>query len=357
MFYQKYRPQILEEIDNKKVKEKIKKILLTQRLPHAMLFAGPKGTGKTSTARIFSKSINCLNNLYAKKSNLIEPCNQCLNCKSITAGTSPDVIEMDAASNRGIDEIREIIDKINFYPLQSRYKVYIVDEAHMLTKEAFNALLKTLEEPPPSTIFILATTEPEKMPNTIISRCLKIIFSKASQEEIFNMLKRIVKKEKLDLSDNILLYLANHSENSFRDAAKILEELAIEIENNPQNDPMILLKTLLGHQKNYLLLIDYLEKKNQEKAIEFVEKYQEAGADFKSLIELLLDFFHQLLLKKNGLDSTLEKDYHFTIKDISHLIKLLHESYRHLKYAPIESLPLEIAIIDYCQSKGGDNNV
>lgn len=357
MFYQKYRPQILEEIDNKKVKDKIKKILLTKRLPHALLFAGPKGTGKTSTARIFSKSINCLNNFYAKKNNSIEPCNQCPNCKSITAGTSPDVIEMDAASNRGIDEIREIIDKINFYPLQSRYKVYIVDEAHMLTKEAFNALLKTLEEPPSSTIFILATTEPEKMPNTIISRCLKIIFSKANEEEIFNMLKRIVKKESLELTDDILQYLANHSENSFRDAAKILEELAIEIENNPKTDPMILLKNLLGHQENYWLLIDYLEKKDQKKALEFIENYDKNGGDFKSLIESSLDFFHQLLLKKNGLVNEPEKDYRFSIKEISLLIKLFHEAYRSLKYSPIEALPLEIAIIDYCQTEGGEKNV
>lgn len=354
MFYQKYRPQILAEIDNQIVREKIKKILLTKRLPHAMLFAGPKGTGKTSTARIFSKAINCLNNFYSEKNNTIEPCNQCPNCKSITTGSSPDVIEIDAASNRGIDEIREIIEKIKFYPLQSRYKIYIIDEAHMLTKEAFNALLKTLEEPPNSTIFILATTEPEKMPNTIISRCLKIVFSKAKTEEIYNMLKRITAKEKLNFSDKLLTTLAKHADHSFRDAAKILEELAIEFQNNPKSDPESLLNHLLGYRGNYLDLIDYLEKKDQKKALDFIENYDKNGGDFKSLIESSLDFFHQLLLKKNGLVSEPEKDYRFSIKEISLLIKLLHEAYRSLKYSPIEALPLEIAIIDYCQTEGGE---
>ncbi|MFN3978738.1 MAG: DNA polymerase III subunit gamma/tau, partial [Sulfurihydrogenibium azorense] len=174
MFYLKYRPQTIEEIDNERVRERIKIVLRSKTIPHAFLLTGPKGIGKTSTARIIAKTINCQNNLFSQKSNSIEPCNICSICQSIIKGYSTDIVEIDAASARGIEEIKELINQIKFYPLQTRYKVYIIDEVHMLTKEAFNALLKTLEEPPSSTIFILASTELEKIPKTIISRCFRL---------------------------------------------------------------------------------------------------------------------------------------------------------------------------------------
>lgn len=359
MFYQKYRPQTLKELDNLKVKEKLIKILSSKRIPHALLFTGPKGTGKTSAARIFSKVINCEKNLFSGKNDSIEPCNLCYSCKTITISSSPDIIEIDAASNRGIDEIRQIINQVKFYPLQTRYKVYIIDEVHMLTKEAFNALLKTLEEPPKSVVFILATTEEEKMPTTIVSRCIKINFSKAQPSEIYNMLQRIVKNEKIDFPDEVLQYLSKHSDNSFRDAAKILEELTIEINNDKKkSDPLVVLKTLLGYHGNHLSLINFLEKKDQEKALDFVEKYDQEGGDIKYLVESLMSFFHQLLLRKNGLSNDLDSDYDFKIKEISIMIKLLQEAYQTLKFSPIDSLPLEIAIVDYCQKqKGGEQNV
>ncbi|MDO8741632.1 MAG: DNA polymerase III subunit gamma/tau, partial [Candidatus Roizmanbacteria bacterium] len=230
MFYLKYRPKTIEEIDNQQVKEMISKILSAKSLPHAFLLVGQKGTGKTSTARIIAKSVNCLNNKFSQSGktaeiNDFEPCNKCANCKSISLSSFTDVIEMDAASNRGIEEIKNLIRETSFLPMSGGFRVFIIDEAHMITMEGFNALLKTLEEPPKSAIFILATTNLEKLPKTIISRCLKINFGKAKIIDINSMLKRITKNEGLDFNENMLKLIASHSEDSFRDAAKILEEV------------------------------------------------------------------------------------------------------------------------------------
>ena len=158
MFYLKYRPQTIGEIDNTRVKELLRKILESDTLPHAFLFVGQKGTGKTSAARIFAKAINCLNNKFAKKTKSTEPCNECKNCRSIKNSSFTDVLELDAASNRGIEEIKNLIRETAFFPMAGRYRVFIIDEAHMITRDGFNALLKTLEEPPDSAVFILATT-------------------------------------------------------------------------------------------------------------------------------------------------------------------------------------------------------
>ena len=201
MFYLKYRPQTIGELDNTQVREKISNLLKTKDIPHAMLFVGSKGMGKTSTARIAAKAVNCLENLFAGKGTSSEPCNTCSNCTSIDKNSSPDVVEQYAASNRGIEEIRKLIKESSFAPMAGRYRVYIIDEAHMITPDAFNALLKTLEEPPKTVLFILATTNEEKVPTTIISRCVRIPFGQANKADIFHMLDRMIKKEHLEVSD------------------------------------------------------------------------------------------------------------------------------------------------------------
>ena len=242
MFYLKYRPKVIGEIDNTQVKMTVGKILESSTLPHAFLLVGQKGTGKTSTARIIAKAVNCLNNKFSRLStsaveersgktaevNSYEPCNKCANCQSISLSSFTDVIEMDAASNRGIEEIKSLIRETSFLPMSGGFRVFIIDEAHMITNEGFNALLKTLEEPPKSAIFILATTNIEKLPKTIVSRCLKINFGKANATDIYSMLERISKGENLDFNKNLLTLIANHSESSFRDAAKILEEINLQ---------------------------------------------------------------------------------------------------------------------------------
>jgi len=354
MYYLKYRPQTIEEIDNQTIRERIKIMLRTKKVPHALLFTGLKGAGKTSVARIVAKVINCENNLYNKKSDSVEPCNRCYSCQSITAGSSIDVMEIDAASNRKIDETRELINQVKFSPVTSRYKVYIIDEVHMLTPESFNALLKTLEEPPPSTIFILATTEVDKLPKTIVSRCLRFNFGKAKEVEIFRMLKRIDKSENIKADDETLKFIAKYSDNSFRDAAKLLEEVVVNY-SKPTIDNV---KKILGLKDEHSDLIRLLEKKELKKIIDFIENYEKNAGNFKVLIEYLLDKLHLILLKKNGVETELTEDYNFSLKEITMLIKLLQEAYQNLKFSPIESLPLEIAITEYIENrKGGDQDV
>jgi DNA polymerase III, subunit gamma and tau len=194
VFYRKYRPQKIDDLDSKEVRETLTSVLSQESPHHAFLFTGPKGLGKTSSARIVAKVINCTTPAIKRK-NGFEPCDQCESCVSIANGTNMDILEIDAASNRGIDEIRDLKEKIRLAPASSKMKVYIIDEVHMLTTEAFNALLKTLEEPPMHAMFILCTTEAQKVPATIISRCFHIAFKKATEDELVRSFQRIAKGE------------------------------------------------------------------------------------------------------------------------------------------------------------------
>lgn len=341
MFYLKYRPKNLSEIDNSRVRDILKKILEGKNLPHALLFIGQKGTGKTSAARIFAKAINCLKNKFSHSSSSIEPCNQCSNCLTITQGTSTDVLEIDAASNRGIEEIKNLIKEAAFLPMRTNYRVFIIDEAHMITNEGFNALLKTLEEPPKTTIFILATTNSEKLPKTIISRCVKVNFGKARKEDIISMLKRISHAEGLTYDNRLLSLIATHSENSFRDAAKLLEELSIQ-----KITSFEAAEKLLGvrGKNNFRQLI---EEADLKKTLDWIEEFSQAGGDFKNLIEQTLDELRLMLLAKKGVVTEEDFQTPLTASQITSLIKLLMEAYQNLKFSPIESLPLEIAIVEF----------
>ena len=202
MLARKWRPQVFEEvIGQRPITRTLQNAISQKRVAHAFLFTGARGVGKTSTARILAKALNC------EKGPQINPCNQCTTCQEISSGTSMDVIEIDGASNRGIDEIRELRENVRYTPAKSRYKIYIIDEVHMLTREAFNALLKTLEEPPPHIIFIFATTEPHKIPATILSRCQRYDFKRIPLREIIGSLKRIVEEEKVQISQRgLFLY-------------------------------------------------------------------------------------------------------------------------------------------------------
>ncbi|MFN4213069.1 MAG: DNA polymerase III subunit gamma/tau, partial [Microgenomates group bacterium] len=283
MFYLKYRPKTISEIDNSRVRDILKKILEGKNLPHALLFIGQKGTGKTSAARIFAKAVNCLGNKFNQISSSIEPCGKCTNCLAIDRSVSTDVLEMDAASNRGIEEIKNLIREAAFLPMKTKFRVFIIDEAHMITHEGFNALLKTLEEPPKTAIFILATTNPEKVPKTIASRCLKVNFGKAKKEDVISMLKRITKMENLPYDDKFLSLIANHSEYSFRDAAKLLEELAIQ-----KIIDFEAAENFLGirGKNNFRQLI---EKADLKKTLAWIGEFSQGGGDFKNLIEQALD--------------------------------------------------------------------
>lgn len=341
MFYLTYRPKTIAELDNEAARKTINNVLSSDTLPHAYAFIGQKGMGKTSTARIFAKAVNCLENKFAGKGTSIEPCNTCYNCVSIDTGYSPDVIEQDAASNRGIDEIRNLIRESAFAPMTCRYRVFIIDEAHMITTEAFNALLKTLEEPPPSVMFILATTNEEKIPKTIASRCFRINFGRAQKKDIVNMLQRIVKAEKQTVDEQVLNIIADTSDYSFRDATKMLEELIIQGKTTPAEA-----QAYLGVRSKHTFF-EVVDKKDLAEALKWIHEFTESGGSIKFFIEDLLKSLQQILLKKSGIAVEDIPDYGFSPRDIALLMKYLNEAYASLKLSPIESIPLEIAIVEF----------
>lgn len=342
MLYLKYRPQTIGQLDNSSVKDILSNLLKSKKLPHALLFTGKKGTGKTSAARIFAKSINCLNNAYAGKGESIEPCNTCTNCLSIDHSASTDVMEMDAASNRGIDEVRTLIREAAFSPMAGRYRVFIIDEAHMITNDAFNALLKTLEEPPEWVIFILATTNEEKIPKTILSRCQKIYFGEAKKQDIKNKLQKIVKQENTTLDEGVYDLIVKHSEKSFRDAIKLLEELLIQ-----KKTSVLDAQQYLGVRSKEGLL-DVMQNKSIKETLTWVNEFNTVGGNTKYLLETLLEELRLQLLLKSGVTTDEEvSNLQFSIVEISQLMKLLQEAYNNLRISPIESLPLEIALVEF----------
>lgn len=341
MYYLKYRPHTISDLDNLAPAETLHSILKSKSLPHAFLFIGYKGTGKTSAARIFAKAVNCLSNSYAGKGASVEPCNVCSSCKAIDKSSFSDVTEMDAASNRGINEVKELIRETSLMPMSGKYRVYIIDEAHMITNDGFNALLKTLEEPPETVIFILATTNLEKVPKTIQSRCVLVQFGSAKTEEIVHMLKRIKTGEKLTLSDAALTIIAKHCDLSFRDGAKILEEIVL---SGKMDEESILKKIGI---RSKIILTESLQKKNPKEIVTWIKEYCLNGGNIPLLIEeLLLDLQNHLLFlnKVPGNMSSLN----YSLKETIILMKLLNEAYGLIKLSPYPSIPLQVALLEYC---------
>lgn len=341
VFYRKYRPQTISELDLSVVREKLTAILSSKDLPHAFLFAGPKGLGKTSSARILAKAINC--EQKGKEKDSIRPCNTCSSCISITNGSNVDVLEIDAASNRGIDEIRDLRERIKFSPSSLQKKVYIIDEVHMLTTEAFNALLKTLEEPPAHVVFVLCTTETGKLPATIISRTFIVRFEKPTREELARSLKRVVEGEKLELEDGVLDTIADLSDGAFRDGAKILEELSLQSQGKKIKQELLeaLYKTGSIDSSVQSLLEDISEKKIQE-ALSTIQSLSNTNTDFKIVIEKMADVLHAKLLE------AVSKGSQDKISSLQNLLGLLDEAYKNLRGAVLPQLPLELAVIEFC---------
>jgi len=346
VFYRKYRPQTIDDLDSSAVREALYSVL-KKSATHAFLFTGPKGLGKTSTARIIAKAVNCLN----KKKGEVEPCNACEQCLSITNGTNLDVLEIDAASNRGIDEIRDLKEKIRLAPVSAKIKVYIIDEVHMLTTEAFNALLKTLEEPPSHAMFILCTTEPQKIPATIISRCFHMTFKPATEDELVRSFTRIVKAEKIDIENEALKYIAGFSDRGFRDGAKILEEVMMLADGKTITRKLIEEKYQVSGVSHLVSdMLEALVKRDLKKGLEIVAKLEGQGADFRYFLQLLLEMLHENLLAQVGIQNAkYEQETKFDISEIKKLFELLTKAAQDIKSAIVPQLPLELAIIDYCQ--------
>lgn len=339
-FYLKYRPQKLEELNITEVRESLKKIVFSGKIPHAFLFSGPKGTGKTSAARIIAKILNC-----EKKGK--EPCNKCEQCVSITNGSNIDVIELDAASHRGIDDVRALKDAVKLAPAKARKKVYIIDEAHMLTTEASNALLKTLEEPPSHVNFILATTNPEKLIETIRSRATSISFRKASEAEVANSLAPIIKGEKIKIDKEALAAVAKKASGSFRDGAKLLEQLVTEKKKlNKEIVEEFLFKKKTFDVAEFLSL---LAKREVKGAVEQIGNISAKGGSIEAAAASLLEQLRNGLLAKVGVgESELTE---FSKDELIYLIELFTKAQAELKTASIEELPMEIAVIRWGENK------
>jgi len=290
--YRKYRPSNFDEmVGQDKVVNVIKNEIIHNRISHAYLFSGPRGTGKTTTAKIIAKLVNCTN---PKDGESCEVCENCLNFKN-----SSDIVEIDAASNNGVDEIRELRDKVNLVPTNSKYKVYIIDEVHMLTTQAFNALLKTLEEPPAHAIFILATTEPHKIPVTVASRCQKFQFSKISNEQLVKRLKTIVESENLLISDEILYEIARLSDGGARDSINMLDQLIAY-----KNTDITLTDVYnINGTVSYFDLFDFItnmKNNNVVDIVSYIEKVDNEGKSISKFIEELIVFLKDILLYKNA---------------------------------------------------------
>jgi DNA polymerase-3 subunit gamma/tau len=343
VFYRTYRPQTIEELDSKEVRDTIQSVLSGKSVPHAFLFTGPKGLGKTSAARIVAKALNC----EKKDKKNIEPCNECNQCISITNGSNMDVMEIDAASNRGIDEIRDLREKIRLAPLAAQKKVYIIDEVHMLTSEAFNALLKTLEEPPAHAFFILCTTESHKVPSTILSRCFRIQFSLATHEEMIRAFARILKRENIDLEKDALTYINRLAEGSFRDGVKILEEIALLAPDKKITKALVEEKYKISSIGTHIHnLLPLLKEKNIQESVQVIEEMVKVGIDAKYIGEEILNTFHMLLLAKAKV-GTQPDSVDFSMEEIKELTQIFSQAYLQIKFAAIPHLPLELAVVEW----------
>ena len=298
VFYRKWRPKSLDEVVGQEpITRTLRQALLLGRIAHAYLFCGPRGTGKTSTARILAKAVNCLSPVEG------EPCNVCSMCQAINEGRAVDLIEMDAASNRRIDDIRNINDKVRFSPNEAKYKVYIVDEVHMLTQEAFNALLKTLEEPPAHAIFILATTEPHRVPLTIISRCQRFDFHRISPGAISERLERLCQQEDISAEPEALAAIARAASGSLRDAENMLEQLVVS------NDSPIRLDQVetflgLGDNEKSLDLVGHILGGNVREGLLVINELARDGHDLRQLERSVIEYLRAAMLLKSGVEES-----------------------------------------------------
>lgn len=359
MFYHKYRPQFFREVVGQEIVVKIlRNFLKKEKIPHGYLFSGERGTGKTSVARIYAKAINCL----SRKNE--EPCGECRVCKLFQENKFLDIVEIDAASHRKIDDVRNLQEYIGFRPLQGKYKVFIIDEAHSLTEEASNALLKTLEEPPPHVIFILATTDAHRILPTILSRVQRLDFQRISLPKIVEKLKFIMENEGFDFDEPALYLIAEESGGSLRDAETLLEKIVLSL--NPHTKlTENLVAEFLGHL-SFNKILEFLEliaEKKTKEVLEFLEKIYLQGFDLNLFIRSLLKTIKQLIflkihpeyakhLKTEKPEEIIEKmvriSERFSIEDLKKLSFLLFEAENYLrKEPPSLLLPLELAVLEY----------
>lgn len=354
----KWRPQTFEEVVGQSATaQTLQNAIRQNRIAHAYLFAGARGVGKTSTARILAKALNC------SQGPTVTPCNSCASCQEITAGSSIDVLEIDAASNRGIDEIRELRENVKYASARDRYKVFIIDEVHMLTTEAFNALLKTLEEPPPQVVFILATTELHKVPSTILSRCQHFNFRAISYQEVLEQLKKIASTEQIRISDDALNAIARASEGSMRDAQSQLDQI-ISFCGREIGDDQV--RDLLGIIPQQLLhdFTSAIVAQDARRVVLLIDQLALSGLNLQHFVrELLAHFRNLLMVKIAGADPQLvplapaemsqavEQSAHFSEEDLTRFFSILVGAEGELRWSSQPRFHLEIALMKILQAK------
>ncbi|MGG3610769.1 DNA polymerase III subunit gamma/tau [Priestia megaterium] len=354
--YRVYRPQSFNDVVGQQhIIKTLQNALVQEKFSHAYLFSGPRGTGKTTAAKILAKAVNC------EKAPIAEPCNECATCRGITDGSISDVIEIDAASNNGVDEIRDIRDKVKYAPSAVRYKVYIIDEVHMLSIGAFNALLKTLEEPPAHVIFILATTEPHKIPLTIISRCQRFDFKRISPEDIVYRMKEVLGSEELEVSEDALYEIAKASEGGMRDALSLLDQ-AISYSTEKVSLEDVLSITGAVSQAFIVKIVQAIFNENIVEALDSVESLIKNGKDPARFVEDLIFYYRDVLLYQASEENAylLEKAaVNEEFKELSSkmdsafiykVIAELNQTQQEMKWSNHPRVLLEVALVKLAQS-------
>ncbi|NPV54218.1 MAG: DNA polymerase III subunit gamma/tau [Firmicutes bacterium] len=350
--YRRWRPRMFDEIVGQEhVTRTLKNALSFGRVAHAYLFCGPRGTGKTSVAKLLAKALNC------EKGPTADPCDVCEACKRIREGYSMDVIEIDAASNRGIDEIRDLREKVKFTAAEERYKVYIIDEVHMLTTEAFNALLKTLEEPPAYVVFVLATTEPHRIPATILSRCQRFDFRRLTVPEITGQLKDISHKEGVNLDERAAGFLAKNAEGSMRDALSLLDQcMAFGTDEITYENAVEVLGAVGSEGAKEFA--DLVARRDLLGGLSFIQKLSDEGKDLRQFVKDAVEHFRDLLIVKecsdparlvDGLTTPLQELRRqagaYTVDDLQRVIDVMCAAEGEMRWAARPRLVMEMAFV------------
>lgn len=343
VFHLKYRPIKFSDLDLTDVADSLKKYLSAKDVPQSFLFSGPKGAGKTSAARILARAVNCTDLKNG------EPCGKCDNCKEIIKGGAMDVIEMDAASNRGIEDIRSLKDKAYLLPSKLSKKVFIIDEVHMLTKDAFNALLKLIEEPPKHTIFVLCTTDAEKIPETVLSRLVRVDFRKGGKDELQSSLKKIIEGEGIEIAKEAIDFIVKKSDGSFRNLQRNFNELYLQLGKKLKTEDVF--KFYLDKSGSYSEE-DFDKDLNDGEMrliLEKLEKMATDGVDFSSFRLKLMDFFQKKILAFYGIGFIEQKG--LNLEDSRFFMNLLIKASKIEKDVEIEQLPMELAVVEFGEEK------